>query len=308
MFKIYTSDPTEWKRLNIHAFKKDLHQLLYGLDNLRRSYSLKDWESFCYDEAIKHSIHKKLLEDPYTKRAFEKPRGYAGDAVMMDYIYGINSPFNQLEESIGKTVFDFTTQADPAQAVRFRRNFIAESIKKKVKANDEPIKVLSLASGYLREANLLQDEDFIFEEYLAVDHDEESLNVVKEAYEDMGVSILKGNVFKLLKENWDLGEYDFIYAAGLFDYLNIFQAKQLIQWMFKSLNHKGIMLVPNFRKEIPNSIYRTYMEAFMHWFLEYRSDEEVIALFEDLDEGEIKDFSISTDHTCNICFAQLIKH
>ena len=30
-----------------------------------------------------------LHQDPFTYRAFAKPRGYAGDAVMMDYIYGL---------------------------------------------------------------------------------------------------------------------------------------------------------------------------------------------------------------------------
>src|SRR6185436_14902071 len=33
-----------------------------------------------------HPICGLLHQDPFTYRAFSKPRGYAGDAVMMDYI------------------------------------------------------------------------------------------------------------------------------------------------------------------------------------------------------------------------------
>ena len=36
-----------------------------------------------------HPLRDLLLTDPFTWRAFAKPRGYAGDAVMMDYIYGL---------------------------------------------------------------------------------------------------------------------------------------------------------------------------------------------------------------------------
>src|SRR3954468_18697149 len=34
-----------------------------------------------------HPMAKFVLEDPYSRRAHDKPRGYAGDAVMLDYIY-----------------------------------------------------------------------------------------------------------------------------------------------------------------------------------------------------------------------------
>ena len=38
---------------------------------------------------LNHPIRDLLHQDPFTYRAFAKPRGYAGDAVMMDYIYGL---------------------------------------------------------------------------------------------------------------------------------------------------------------------------------------------------------------------------
>jgi hypothetical protein len=34
-----------------------------------------------------HEVFKLLQQDPNTRRAFDKPRGYAGDAVMLDYVY-----------------------------------------------------------------------------------------------------------------------------------------------------------------------------------------------------------------------------
>src|SRR5262249_38418269 len=48
-----------------------------------------------------------LHQDPFTYRAFSKPRGYAGDAVMMDYIYGLGDARQADEDAtpIGRAVF-----------------------------------------------------------------------------------------------------------------------------------------------------------------------------------------------------------
>src|SRR5688500_18766448 len=40
----------------------------------------------------RHAVFNLLLEDPHTSRAYWKPRGYAGDAVMMDFMYDQQVP------------------------------------------------------------------------------------------------------------------------------------------------------------------------------------------------------------------------
>src|SRR5207344_1382702 len=62
--------------------------LLPALQARRLELNDGAWSEFarlCLD----HPLRRLLHEDPFTYRAFSKPRGYAGDAVMMDYIYGL---------------------------------------------------------------------------------------------------------------------------------------------------------------------------------------------------------------------------
>lgn len=56
-----------------------------------------------------HSLFSLIQRDPFTSRAAIKPRGYAGDAVMMDYLYqGIPQ---DCDDDMGKHLFACTTRA-----------------------------------------------------------------------------------------------------------------------------------------------------------------------------------------------------
>ena len=54
----------------------------------RRENDPESWPAYA-QFCLSHPVCRLLYEDPFTHRAFAKPRGYAGDAVMMDYIYGL---------------------------------------------------------------------------------------------------------------------------------------------------------------------------------------------------------------------------
>src|SRR5262245_24477472 len=67
---------------------------------------------------LQHPLRQLLHEDPFTSRAFSKPRGYAGDALLLDYIYGQEEGWPVPEASeVGKRVFAWTTGAPASEAV-----------------------------------------------------------------------------------------------------------------------------------------------------------------------------------------------
>jgi hypothetical protein len=288
----------------MQAIEQELLITLYGLDNLRRTLPAYEWKTFCKTQTTNHPLHKLLLNDPYTRRAFEKPRGYAEDAVMLDYLYGYNSPPDSKSNPIGERVFSFTTNSDPGEAIRFRRKFIAQLIDDIAIMASSPISVLSIAAEHVREADLSSAiQNKTIKQFIAYDQDEENMEVVKNQYGSLSIIPVHGTVNDLVTNLHPLGKFDLIYAAGLFDYLNRNAAIQLIQWMFDALNKNGYLLVNNFREDIPNTLHRTYMEAFMHWFLVYRTDVEIIDLFSSLNPDQIEKFTFSTDPLCNIAFA-----
>ena len=61
-------------------------KLIIGLSKLRLSLSAEDWKKFA-KASSQHPVRGIIHQDPFTKRAYDKPRGYAGDAIMLDYVY-----------------------------------------------------------------------------------------------------------------------------------------------------------------------------------------------------------------------------
>src|SRR5690242_11265267 len=45
------------------------------------------WRRFIANEVRPHRVLKLAHQDPFLSRAYDKPRGYAGDAVLLDFIY-----------------------------------------------------------------------------------------------------------------------------------------------------------------------------------------------------------------------------
>ena len=247
-----------------------------------------------------------LHKDPFTYRAFSKPRGYAGDAEMMDYIYGREEQWPAPDtDAIGRHIFNFTTQAPASEGVRSRRAFIASRIDRLAEEKRRP-HILSIASGHLREANLSAAvRRRKTGRIVALDADAQSLAEVKRSYGIYGIETVTASIREMLGNHRRPGEFDLVYSTGLFDYLNQRLGQRLVASMFRMLRPGGQLLVANFLPAIRDV---GYMETFMDWNLVYRTRSEMVDLTSDIPERDVKEVSVFSEECRNIVFLQMTRN
>src|SRR5262249_11943579 len=151
--------------------------LIGELRALCREAPAGEWLGELAPACRRHPLHGLLLQDLYTRRAFERPRGYAGDAAMLDYIYSGDPPDGTTP--LGGEVFRVTAGDSIAQSVVARRDLLAARIDTTAAWQERPV-ILSVGCGHLREAQVARAVRPGWGGTLyALDQDEASLAVVK---------------------------------------------------------------------------------------------------------------------------------
>lgn len=268
-----------------------------------KSHMLKDqWTQFCEQIVLRHPLTKIIHEDPFSRHAYEQPRGYPGDPALLDYIYDGNSArLPHGTSAIGKALFKSNIQAPSCQAVRARMRLIRRKIDTLAK-NMTP-RILSVACGHLRE---LDDSNALksgrIKEFLALDQDPQAVQRCQREFGQYGVRVLCKAICWLLLNKKQFGEFDLIYAAGLYDYLSDRLAIKLTRHLFNMLSPGGFLLIPNFR---PHILGWGYMEAFMRWYLIYRDYNDMQRLWEGIDSNHVSDMQIWEEPNGNIIFLEI---
>lgn len=281
-----------------------LNKVIHGLYEYRQKTEDRIWTadlSNFRDHPMTSTVH----QDPFTRRAFEKPRGYAGDAELLDYIYGIEERWAPPEmSSVGKSIFEYTTASPAPEGVRARRGFVADLIDA-ASAKNRDVEILSIAAGHLREAHISAAiRRSRFGRVVALDADRESLDLVDREYGTFGVETIEANVRELMTGRFDLGKFDLIYSTGLFDYLNERAARNLVTRTFDMLNPGGELVIANF---LPGIRDIGYMDVFMDWQLVYRSRKEVIDMTMGIPLEEIAGIQLFAEDNQNIIFLSVTK-
>jgi SAM-dependent methyltransferase len=144
----------------------------------------------------------------------------------------------------------------------------------------------------------------LISEFVALDQDAESLAELKHAYAGSAspVTPLKLSIKQLLAGSHDFGQFDLIYSAGLYDYLDTPLAKRLTARLFEMLRPTGRLLYANFAPDIHCV---GYMEAAMDWWLTYRDAAQTRALADEIDAAQINAIKQYTDPDSNIHFVEL---
>jgi extracellular factor (EF) 3-hydroxypalmitic acid methyl ester biosynthesis protein len=98
-----------------------------------------------------------------------------------------------------------------------------------------------------------------------------------------------------------MGQFDFIYSMGLFDYLAAPVAKAVFKRLYQLLKPGGKMVIGNFHVSNPS---KYYMDYWCDWVLFHRTEEELMNL---LDERNSMDVEVLYEDTGSQMFLNLKK-
>ena len=310
--EVFHDEPIDVKVLDytcekFHEGRVDdgMRELLPVLQARRMKSSDPEWAEFV-EVCLRHPLRELLHQDPFTVRAFNKPRGYAGDAVLLDYVYGREEgwPVPEPITELGKKIFQFTTGSSACEAVRARRGFIADLVDHLAEEITKP-HLLSIGCGHLREALLCSIiKRRRYGRYVALDSDGKSLDEVARAYGPYGVETYNATIRQLLTHHHDLNQFDLVYSMGLYDYLQLPAAQRLTASLFELLRSRGRLLIANF---LPGILDVGYMESYMAWKLILRTRQEMLAIAEEIPMADIRDIRLFVEDNQNIIFLQVTK-
>jgi SAM-dependent methyltransferase len=286
------------------AVQSAVDQLFGGLQAIREVASKEQWQQFI-KVGRAHPVCPLIHQDPFTSRAFYKPRGYAGDAVMMDYIYGREENWQRPPASdLGDAIFRYTTAAPASAGVRERRCFIAELLDQIARQRTNQ-HVLCVAAGHLREASLSSAiRRGRFSRFLALDADARSLEEIRAKYGHFGIEPIAADVRRMLTGRLDLGTFDLIYSTGLYDYLADSTAKRLTANLFDRVRPGGRLVIANFLPQVRDI---GYMEMYMDWHLIYRTRGQMLMLADQIVQSSIEEVRVTAESNENVVVMEMVK-
>jgi len=265
-----------------------------------------DWHTHVIPMVRQSRAFERFQEDPFTNHALRRPRGYPGDARLLDHIYRPGDCLSRDVSEVGRAIFRFTGTGPAARAVRNRQSLLARKIDDLVTRSPRPLRVASLACGHLREADLIGSlRSGLIGRFWAIDQDDQSIDEVVRSVDGSPVVAVHGSVRDFLRGRFgDVDDVDFIYAAGLLDYLEDRTSARLVRLMFERLRSGGSLWVANFMPRTPD---RGYMEAVMDWHLAYRTPDQLAGLDVEVDGTNVDSKRLFIEGEGNIAFLELRK-
>ena len=210
---------------------------------------------------------------PVHQRARSKPLGYSGDYLIIDWIYTKKTAPSGLEKR-----FDSIFQSyEAAEAVRNRKKYFIQKCLEFMKSKRGRVDILNLGCGPCRDVleTYQASKNGTNLHFHCVDQEPEAIeyakNLLSHNQVQNNVKLDCTNIFHLKTTH----QYDLIWIAGLFDYLEDRVAKLLLKRIWRYLKKDGQIIFGNFSPKNPT---RKSMESGCHWYLIHRTAQDLIRL------------------------------
>lgn len=256
--------------------------------------------------AQQHAVAEYLLQDPFTRWSAEKPRGYSGDASLLDiyYKHPAADDFIASCTDLGREIYAYTSEAASSVAGRERRDILARTVDATA-TRAENAEVLAIACGHMREAELSQAlRDGKLKRWVGLDQDPVSVATVNRDCAGTAVEAIEGSVRGILRRSYNLGTFDLVYASGLYDYLPRAIGIRLLQRALELVKPGGEFLFANFSDRITTD---GYMETFMDWPLILRSADDMWDIIKGAVDMNTVDADVWYGTNANIVYGTLRK-
>jgi SAM-dependent methyltransferase len=281
-------------------------RLVEGLAGIRERHCEASWIEEAKALAKSHPVSKYVFDCPFTRHSAAQPRGYPGDAQLIDFIYRhpASSPSEQETSDFGRNLLLHNVDSPAPAAVRARRHLMASYIVDLVSQRGEA-HIMSVACGHARELELLPPKVArAIKRFVAVDQDSSSLAVAG-AYRAKGIPVepVQNTILQLMR-NRTLDGFDLVFSAGLYDYLSDRLTQKLTASLFSRLRSGGKLIVANFLPDIRDA---GYMEIFMDWRLIYREEREIRAFAGKIPREHIAATKYFTEPNRNVGFLEITR-
>ncbi len=262
VWKLYTEIPSEGQRAHQLYFQMMLHDLV--------------------EENIEVNRH-----------IYRKPLGYAGDFIMMNYIYNYHDGAYVGATTFERLVNHYTCSIPISKSNIGRKEFLKQQILSTIERCDQP-RILSVGSGPLRELTELVREGRFSKQvwFSCVDFEQRAIEHFKNEIEGLepekrnlvSLEFIVGNVVAIIRNKSvreRLRGYDLVYTFGIFDYLSDRLSSALLNQLYESAREKGRLIVIN--ASLDTSSHRAYYELLGEWNMYHRMESEMLRWFrEDL--------------------------
>ena len=257
-------------------------RLLSACTQLRDGAADPNW----VDRLRDHRLTEIIREEPATSWSARKPRGYSGDAHLMDFLYEHPSVRASVLAASprGRALNAMVASSRAPVAVQERRRLLARLLDQTAERVPNA-EVMVVAAGHLREAEFSASLGTL-RRLVVLDQDPASIAEVTQAYGNRTTLYpITSSVGRLMVRPLVHGRFDLIYAAGLYDYLDEPTAVRMTLSLFAALRPGGRLLFANFCTGVEDY---GYMDAFMDWRLILRDEQEMRVLIDALPAADME--------------------
>ena len=236
------------------------------------------------------SLHRFILQSPFSERCYSKPLGYAGDYGMVELMLG--HP-HQGRTLFAKLINDAFLRTGPVKAHQNRIDYLVERLTEVVSSRAElglRTRILNLGCGPADEVRRFIEGSPLSEmaDFELLDFSDVTLRYttgkIAESCERSGreveVAFIEESIQGFLKKaargvDFQAESYDFVYCAGLYDYLSQGFCAKLTECFYNLVRPGGEVVVTNVSRS--NTI-PAVMADFLEWTLVERTEEEMMNL------------------------------